>query len=276
MSPFLSGLAGLSPGALAALLAILAASALMSGLSGFGFSAIGALCLWILPPTLGVPLLMSLSAANQLLSLGQLKGDLRPVRDWWPDGPAPYLLGGFAGVPVGLAILHALPTASLMAAFGALLVAYAVYSMLKPEGLAAPAGGWSGAVLVGLVGGVIGGFTAFPGAPVVVWTGLRRLHKSEARAIVQPYIFALQIVSLALLAIRRPETFGPTFWSLLALSLPVVLPGTLIGVWLYRSLSDVNFRRVTFMLLGVSGVGLLVKSAGALALLAGVAHAAGR
>ena len=67
-------------------------------------SAIGALCLWLLPPKLGVPLLMSLSTANQLLSIGQLKADMRPLRDWWPDGPAPYLLGGLIGVPIGLSV----------------------------------------------------------------------------------------------------------------------------------------------------------------------------
>jgi len=32
------------------LVCILGLSAIMSGLSGFGFSAIGALCLWLLPP----------------------------------------------------------------------------------------------------------------------------------------------------------------------------------------------------------------------------------
>jgi hypothetical protein len=32
-------------------------------------------------------------------------------------------------------------------------------------------------------------------------------------------------------------------------------------VKLYRQLSDVNFRRVTFILLGISGVGLLIKAA---------------
>ena len=43
--------------------------------------------------------------------------------------------------------------------------------------------------------------------------------------------------------------------------MPVVLPCTLLGVKLYHSLSDVNFRRVTFILLGVSGLGLLIKAA---------------
>ena len=40
----------------AMLVAILAASAVMSGLSGFGFSAIGALSLFVLPPLLAVRL----------------------------------------------------------------------------------------------------------------------------------------------------------------------------------------------------------------------------
>jgi uncharacterized membrane protein YfcA len=119
-------------------------------------------------------------------------------------------------------------------------------------------------------GGVIGGFTAFPGAAVVVWNGLRHVPKREARAIVQPYIFVLQLLSISLLALQKPETFGPTYWLLVAITVPVVLPCTLLGVKLYRQMSDVNFRRVTFILLGISGMGLLIKAADAFA---AVAHA---
>jgi uncharacterized protein len=267
--------AGFSAGTLVALAFILVVSALMSGLSGFGFSAIGALCLWLLPPKLGVPLLMTLSAANQLMSLRQLKADMKPLREWWPDGAGPYLLGGFVGVPVGLTILHSLPASQLMAIFGAFLVIYAAYSLLKPDGVRVPIkGGWLVPSLVGALGGVIGGFTAFPGAAVVIWSGLRRLPKSESRAIVQPYILGLQVLSLGMLTIQHPETFDGTYWRLLALMLPVVLPGTLLGVTLYKSLSDINFRRVTFMLLGTSGVGLLVKAAGAIAVVAAAVGAA--
>jgi len=266
---------GFSPAAIGALLGILGASALMSGLSGFGFSAIGALCLWLLPPKLGVPLLMGLSAANQLMSIGQLKADMKPLREWWPEGPGPYLLGGFIGVPAGLAILRSLPTSTLMAVFGIFLVLYAAYSIFKPESLHVSArGGWLMSSLVGMLGGVIGGFTAFPGAAVVVWCGLKHLPKSESRAIVQPYILALQLVSIAMLAVRHPETFGHTYWSLFLITLPIVLPGTLLGVWLYRSLSEVNFRRVAYLLLGTSGVGLLMKAAGAIAMIAAAGGAA--
>ncbi len=266
---------GLSTGTLVALALILGASGIMSGLSGFGFSAIGALCLWLLPPRLGVPLLMTLSAANQLMSLRQLKADMKPLREWWPEGAGPYLLGGFAGVPLGLAILHSLPASQLMAVFGAFLVVYAAYSLLKPEGMSLRmGGGWLAPLLVGAAGGVIGGFTAFPGAAVVVWSGLRRMPKNESRAIVQPYILGLQLLSLAMLAFKHPETFDAVYWRLLMITLPVVLPCTLLGVTLYKSLSDVNFRRVTFMLLGTSGLGLLVKAVGAVAMLAAAIRAA--
>jgi len=40
---------------------------------------------------------MTLSAANQIMSLRQLKADMQPIKHWWPNGPAPYLLGGLVG-----------------------------------------------------------------------------------------------------------------------------------------------------------------------------------
>lgn len=251
---------GLPPSTIGMLAVILGLSAVMSGLSGFGFSAIGAISLWLLPPPLAVPLLMALSTANQLMSLRQLKADMKPLGEWWPHGPAPYLLGGLIGVPIGLEILHALPAPILMVILGSFLVSYALYSSFKPDNVRVTCGcGWPLSVLVGSAGGIIGGFTAFPGAALVVWSGLRRLPRNEARAIVQPYILGLQIVSFAMMAVQRPQTFGPAFWVLLALMLPVVLPCTLLGVRIYQSLSDPGFHRVAFMLLGTSGAGILVK-----------------
>lgn len=242
------------------LIVILAVSGFMSGLSGFGFSAIGAASLWLLRPTLAVPLLMALSTANQLLSVQQLRQDMKPLREWWPDGPGPYLLGGMLGMPIGVWLLHSLPTANLMATFGMLLIGYAVYSLLKPATLFL--GGyfnWPVSALIGAVGGLIGGFTAFPGAAVVIWTGLVVEPKGDIRAIVQPYILTLQMGALAVLAFTRPETFDYQFWGLLAVTMPFALPGTLLGIRLYRNLSEVNFKRIAFMLLGVSGMGMFVK-----------------
>jgi uncharacterized protein len=261
---------GLSTDSVALLALILGLSALMSGLSGFGFSAIGAICLWLLPPTQAIPLLMALSMFNQFASIKQLTADMLPLRQWWPNGPGPYLLGGLVGAPVGLSILYALPTAALMATFGGFLLVYACYSLLVPVTPRIQSRGWFIPMLVGAAGGIIGGFTAFPGAAVVVWTSLCGMPKSQSRAIVQPYILALQIVSLGMVAIQHPSTFGTEFWKLLTLMLPVVLPFTLLGVFLYKSLSDVNFRRIAFLLLGVSGGGIFYKGMASLTMVAAV------
>lgn len=251
---------GLPLATLAALLVVLATAGLVSGLSGFGFSAIGAAILALLPPSEGVPLLMALSTANQLLSLGRLRSEMGPVSQWWPHGPGPYLAGGVLGLPWGLWLLHQLSSSALLLCFGALLFAYAVFSLLRPPHWRVSAGGPTTRGLVGFAGGVLGGFTAFPGAAVVVWLNLAGTSKTAARATTQPYILGMQCVALALLALTRPESFGPQFLGLFTVSLPVVLPFTLAGVAIYRRLSDRNFRRATLMLLAIAGIGLFGKA----------------
>jgi uncharacterized membrane protein YfcA len=245
--------------ALALLLAVLATAGLVSGLSGFGFSAVGAAILAVLPPREGVPLLMALSTANQLLSLRQLRDEMPPPAQWWPAGPGPYVAGGLLGLPCGLWVLGTVAPAALIVLFGALLFAYAVFSWFRPAHWRVADGSCRVRMLVGAAGGLIGGFTAFPGAAVVVWQNLAGAPKAVARATTQPYILCMQMAGLALLAWSRPDAFGPEFRGLFALCLPVVLPCTLAGVAIYRRMSDHNFRQVTLMLLGVTGIGLLGK-----------------
>src|SRR5262249_21130803 len=72
--------AGFSIDQLIVIEAILFLSGLMSGLSGFGFSAVGAATLLLMKPILEAPLLQTLSTGNQLLSVEQLRADM--PRSW--------------------------------------------------------------------------------------------------------------------------------------------------------------------------------------------------
>jgi hypothetical protein len=258
-----NAVAGLSLRELVSVMMIVFVSGVMSGLSGFGFSAVGAASLLFLAPVLQVPLFQALSTGNQLFSIRELRDEMpKSMKELWA-GPGPCMLGGAVGVPIGIWLLFHLPAARLMAVFGVLLTAYAVYSLYKPASfkLRGCDGRCWGAG-IGLLGGVVGGFTAFPGAAVVVWTGLRGLPKAQHRAIVQPYIIVSQIYSLALVAAFHPSYLTNSFWLLLALSLPVVVPGTLTGLAIYRRMSDVNFKRISYVLLGISGMTLLAKTCG--------------
>ena len=242
---------------------ILFLSGLMSGLSGFGFSAVGAACLLFIVPTLEVPLLQTLSTGNQLLSVEQLRADMpKSWKEFW-EGPGPCIMGGVVGVPIGIWLLSHLPATELMTVFGSLLVLYSIYSMIKPVGAKINGIGGPGfGAAVGLLGGVVGGFTAFPGAMVVVWTGLRDLHKAQNRAIVQPYIIMSQIYSLGLIAWLHPSYLNHKFWLLLAVTLPV-LPGTFGGVMIYRRISGCEFQAHLIFPAGLSGLSLLIKIYGA-------------
>jgi uncharacterized membrane protein YfcA len=250
----------------AALGFILYFAGLASGMTGFAFSAIGAIALFLLPPIVAVPMLQACSFFNQMLSIGKLRKDMpKALHDWFPYGPGPAILGGLAGVEAGVWILNHLPGAGIMLILGILITLYSLYSTFKPKDLIVQGfGGWPTGVVVGALGGAIGGFTAFPGLPVVLWVSLRDLAKAKARAIVQPFIVTLQLAALITNAIHHPHNFGKPFWIMLALTVPAVLPGTLTGLWIYHRISEVNFKRVVFILLLVTGVGLLLKGWGGL------------
>ena len=55
---------------------VLFLAGVVSGLSGFAFSAVAACVLWLLPPLQAVPLIMLLSACGQLLTAGRLRKEM--------------------------------------------------------------------------------------------------------------------------------------------------------------------------------------------------------
>ena len=130
----------------------------------------------------------------------------------------------------------------------------------QPDSLRIRLSDWRPAVAVGAAGGIVGGFSAFPGSLPVIYLGLRGLSKADTRNITQPYILALQLISLSILALTHHAIFNMQFWLLWVLTLPAVLLGTSTGVTLYRRMSEVNFRRAVLILLMVSGVSLTAKA----------------
>jgi uncharacterized membrane protein YfcA len=252
---------GFTLGSFVGLWVILFFSGLICGISGFAFSSIGNLSQLLLPPITAVPMLQGLSIFNQLTSITKLRADMpRRWSDWFPNGPGPAILGGLVGVQAGVWILNNLPGPVLTLGIGLMVCVYALYLTFKPEGFRLRRfGGPAAGSVVGAIGGAIGGFTAFPGLAVVMWTGLRDITKAQTRAIVQPFIVFLQLAALVTNAVQHPDRFGVSYFTMLALTVPAVLPGTLTGVWIYHQLSERNFRKVVFVLLTLVGVTLVIK-----------------
>jgi uncharacterized membrane protein YfcA len=241
---------------------VLFLAGVVSGLAGFAFSAIAACILWLLPPLQAVPLIMLLSACNQLLSMSKLREEMAIWSTAEREGALPYIVGGLAGVPIGVELLRNLPTNVFAGGLGAFLVAYAAFMLVMPGTLRISLSGTKAAVAVGALGGVVGGFSGFGASVLVVYLGLRGVGKSATRGITQPNILTMQLVSLGVLAVADTPIFNIFFWFLWAMTLPAVLLGSSTGVALYRRLSDKNFRRAVLILLIVSGASLMAKTLG--------------
>ena len=238
---------------------VIAASGFVSGLSGFGFSAIGAFTLWLLPPVKAIPLLMALSTVNQLMSMHELRSNFDFQEFTSSTGPIPYIIGGIIGIPAGLWVLSSLDAAIVSALFGAILISYSLWTMAKPVQLIKFKQSPLRSGLIGWLGGAIGGFTAFPGCAVVIWSGLVGKNKSEQRTVVQPFILSMQLISLISLAVYSPEKFDLEFFTILLPLVAIALPFTKFGVAVFHKISDANFKQATQGLLLVSGVALLAK-----------------
>ena len=161
--------------------------------------------------------------------------------------------GGLLGLPPALYVLvHAAPP-SIRIGFGLFLAAYSGLMLLRPTlCFFKDAHGPGYDAAVGLVGGLVGGVTAMPGAVPTMWYDMRGVAKEQQRGLVQPYITAMQVAALVILTAEQgmPDALiADVLFSLAPLAL-----GTLIGLALFGRVSDVRFRRVLLGVLLVSGL----------------------
>lgn len=231
------------------------AGGFVSGLAGFG-TALMALGIWlyVLPPSLAVPLVLICSVIAQTSTLPSIWRtiDLRLV---WP-----FLIGGLLGVPLGtLLIAHADPRVFKLSV-GILLLVFpaALYFQRKP--MAFRFGGRAADGAVGFAGGILGGLAGLSGPLPILWASMRGWSKQQRRGIFQTFNGT---VLGAALCVQIATGFVKQEVIWLAL---LAFPGTLVGAWLgtraYHALNDRNFSDVVLALLFLSGIALVWSSFG--------------
>ena len=228
------------------------AGAVVSGLVGFAFSAVaGAILLHVLPPTEAVQLMMACSIVTQAVSLVALRGTVK-----WRGSPM-LIASGALGIVPALYLLQHVDARIFRIGFGAFLVAYAAYMLLRPAvNCAEDAPGRLRDAVIGFGGGLIGGLTAMPGALPTILCELRGVPKDQQRGLVQPYIMAMQLLALALMLSRN--TLSSQALLNLTLSLPALAAGAALGVIMFRRVGDAQFRHIVLAVLMVAGLALVV------------------
>ncbi|VVD64867.1 permease [Pandoraea aquatica] len=225
----------------------------VQGISGFAFGLVAmSFWAWSLDPKLAACLAVFGALTGQLLSAVTMRRgfDLKLL--------LPFLLGGLAGIPIGVAILPHLEMNWFKAALGTLLVIWCPGMLLARNLPKITAGGKFGDAIAGLTGGVLSGIGGFAGTLPTLWCTLRGFEKDTQRAIIQNFNLAMLTVTMgAYLATGVVTKEAVPYFAIVA---PAMLIPTFLGAKLYIGLSEARFRQIVLSLLTASGIALLASS----------------
>jgi uncharacterized protein len=229
------------------------AGGFVSGLAGFG-TGLMALGIWlyVLSPAVAVPLVLicSITAQSSTLLAFRRLIDFKLV---WP-----FLVGGLAGVPLGIMLVAHADPGIFKLSVGLLLLVFPALLYFNRSPIAWSFGGRAADAGIGFAGGILGGLAGLSGPLPTLWASVRGWGKDERRGVFQTFNW---IVLTAALCLQAGTGFVTREVIWLAL---LVLPITIFGAWLgarvYRALSDRNFHDIVLGLLFLSGVGLVWSS----------------
>lgn len=229
-------------------------AAFCAGMAGFAFVLVAAgILLHVIPPGLAAPVLVLGSLFVQGLAVPAVWRDID-----WPRMRL-YLLAATLGLPFGLLILIHGPAASIVTGVGVLLVIYAGYALARMALRLAPAriaAGPRTEAAIGFAAGILCGIGGYVGALPAMWADIQGMDKRAARALMQPFIAAMQ--ALATVGLAFGGFFTAEVLLLTASAVPAMLAGTFLGLRAYRVLPAQGFRLALLLLLLGSGVSLVI------------------
>lgn len=232
-----------------ALLAIIVFSAFIQGVTSFGFSlvAIPLLALWM-PMQEIVPLLVILSLALNVMMLWSL------YRHVAIGMISRLLVGGFLGIPLGIAILNYVPSGTLKQAAGAviLLVSLVLLSGKKLEIQSTK----RVLLILGGISGIMQGALSLSGPPLVLFLSNQGVEKQTFRANLTAYFTVMNIVSLPAFFLSGKidaQVLETSAWAL-----PGMVVGIMLGSFIANRLPEAIFRRIALGLMCVAGAMAMV------------------
>ena len=225
----------------------------VAGLAGFG-TGLTALGIWlhVMQPSLASSLVIVCSVISQIQTIPVIWRVIKPRQ------VAPFIVGGLAGVPIGTSLVIYLEPDWFRFGVGVVLIVFSAVMLHGRFRRPIAWGGRAADAAVGLGGGILGGLAGLSGPLPTMWATIRAWGKDDRRSVFQA--FNLTVLVAAMISHAISGLLTAELWRLVL----IAFPGTLIGAWLgarlYRRLSDKRFDTIVLLLLGISGVTLIVTS----------------
>lgn len=225
-----------------------------TGFAGFGTGLVAS-GLWfhVLPASEVPPLVALTSVVAQIVGLITI----RRAFDW--QRATPFLVGGAVGVPIGVLTLTIASPGFIRAAAGLFLVFYGFYRLssvghrLRVRSRNRQADG-----VVGMAGGVLGGFAGLGGPLPMIWLQLQGGTTESQRATYQP--FNLIVLLLASIGMAIAGHIDERVIGIFLCCIPITLIGARIGVSVYHRVADQTFHNTIVVLLLFSGIILVAQT----------------
>lgn len=164
------------------------------------------------------------------------------------------------GTALGVTVLVNLPRAAGMAALGAFVFGYALYSLFRHESRGVIAAGW--AWIAGLAGGITSTLFGAGGPPYAIYLAHRPLTKEQYRAtLTMTSIFSIGLRVIAFLITGLLADVK--VWIAAAIAIPATLAGIAVASRIFRRISREVVMRVVALTLLAVGVSLVVRAVAA-------------
>lgn len=222
----------------------------VAGLAGFAFGLVAAaIWLHILTPLQTATLIVVYGLIVQGYAVWKLRRALKWRR------LLPLVIGGQIGIPLGIELLRWMPAPTMRAIVGVVLVAFSLYSLMRPKLPPMTAAGAMADGGAGVMSGIVGGATGLAGILPTIWASLRGWAKDEQRAVFQPVGVSIFIGCAFWLG--GTGSFDRATLLLFLAGLPALFVGSWLGLRYYGRLDEATFRKVILGLLLVAGLALV-------------------
>ncbi len=231
------------------IIAVIFLAALIQTISGFGFALI---VMPMLVLTLGIqiaaPLVALTGCTLYTVNLARHHQSVN-VRE-----VARLAAAAAVGIPIGVWAIQTIDGAIIQRALGLLLIAYALYSMFRPNSHSMISTKWG--YPAGFLAGILGGAYNTAGPPVIVYGDSQQWARNEFRSVLQAlFLFnALFVIAAHFAAGHMTPSIGRYF----LFAAPALLVGILAGTLIDRRLSNHHFRTVVNVMILVLGFSLLI------------------